>query len=71
MVMCSIYNSDTLEQLIDTVHKIHKKTTWNKNDLPVNLIIGIIGIYPRMELSTVPSVLFCFNNDERKICQHV
>ena len=30
MVMYSIYNSDTLEQLIDTVHKMHNKTTWNE-----------------------------------------
>ena len=30
MVMYSIYNSDTLEQLIDTNHKMHNKTTWNE-----------------------------------------
>ena len=30
MVMYSIYNSDTLEQLIDTMHKLHNKTTWNE-----------------------------------------
>ena len=30
MVMYSIYNSDTLEQLIDTVHKMHNQTTWNE-----------------------------------------
>ena len=29
MVMYSVYNSDTLEDLIDTVHKIHNRTTWN------------------------------------------
>ena len=26
--MYGIYNSDTLEQLIDIVHKMHNKTTW-------------------------------------------
>ena len=31
MVMCGNYNSETLENLIDTVHKIHNTTTWNKN----------------------------------------
>ena len=30
MVMYGIYSSDTLEQLIDTVHKMHYQTTWNK-----------------------------------------
>ena len=30
MVMYGIYNSDTLKKLINTVHKIHIKTTWNK-----------------------------------------
>ena len=28
--MNSIYNSDTLEQLIDTVPKTHNTTTWNE-----------------------------------------
>ena len=30
MVMYDIYNSDNLEKLINTVHKIHNKITWNK-----------------------------------------
>ena len=30
MVMYSVYNSDTLEDLIDTVHKLHNRTTWNE-----------------------------------------
>ena len=30
MAMYSIYNSDTLEQLTDTVHTVHNKTTWNE-----------------------------------------
>ena len=30
MVMYSIYNSDTLEKLINTVHKMHNKTTWDE-----------------------------------------
>ena len=28
--MYGIYNSDNLEQLIDTIHKVHNKTTWNE-----------------------------------------
>ena len=30
MVMYGSYNSDTLEKLINTVHKMHNKTTWNE-----------------------------------------
>ena len=30
MVMYGIYNSNTLEDLIDTVHKLHNKSTWNE-----------------------------------------
>ena len=30
MVMYGIYNSDTLEKLINTVYKIHNTTTWNE-----------------------------------------
>ena len=30
MVMYDVYNSDTLEDLINTVHKLHSKTTWNE-----------------------------------------
>ena len=30
MVMYGVYNSDTLEDLIDTVHILHNRTTWNE-----------------------------------------
>ena len=30
MVMYGVYNSDTLEDLIDTVHKLYNRTTWNE-----------------------------------------
>ena len=30
IVMCGIYNSDTLEALIDTVHGLHNQSTWNE-----------------------------------------
>ena len=28
--MYGVYNSDTLEDLIDIVHKLHNRTTWNE-----------------------------------------
>ena len=30
MIMYGIYNSDTLETLIDTVHRLHNRSTWNE-----------------------------------------
>ena len=29
-IMYGIYNADTLETLIDTVHRLHNKSTWNE-----------------------------------------
>ena len=54
MVLYGIYNSDTLEKLINTVHEMHNKTPGMKNYLLVSLIIGINGISPRIELTIVP-----------------
>ena len=34
MVMYDIYNSETLEKLINIVHKMHNKTTWNEKLFP-------------------------------------
>ena len=28
--MCGVYNSDTLTELINTVHRIHNTTTWKE-----------------------------------------
>ena len=30
MVLYGIYNSDTLENLLDTVHRLHNQSTWNE-----------------------------------------
>ena len=30
MVMYGIYNCDTLEDLINTVHRLHNQSTWNE-----------------------------------------
>ena len=59
MVMYDIYNSATWEQFIDTRHKMHNKQPGIINYLPVNFISGITGIYPRMELATMPFILSC------------
>ena len=38
MVLYGIYNSDTLEALIDTVHRLYNQSTWNER-----LFVGKIG----------------------------
>ena len=39
MVMCGIYNSDTLEDLIKTVHRLHNQSTWNERLLNLLLFL--------------------------------
>ena len=47
MVIYGIYNSETLEKLIKTVHKMHNTTTWNEKLFAGNLtqLSSIFGIY--------------------------
>ena len=53
--MYGIYNSETLEKLIESVHKMHNTTTRNeKKYLLVNSMLGIIGIYLKMEIAIMP-----------------
>ena len=49
MIMYGIHNTQTEENLVNTLEKMHNNTTWNKNYLWVNLLIGLIGIYQRRE----------------------
>ena len=46
MVLYGIYNSDTLENLIDTVHRLHNQSTWNEK-----LFVGEIVRWYRWYLS--------------------
>ena len=50
MVMYGICNSDTLEKLINAVHKMHNKTPWNEKLFVGKLKNGINGIYLETEL---------------------
>ena len=38
MVMYGIYNSDTLEQLIEVVHKMHNHTSFNEKLFAVKIL---------------------------------
>ena len=37
LVMHGIYSSDTLETLIDSMHRLHNQTTWNEKLLAGNI----------------------------------
>ena len=72
MVMYDVYNSETLEDLIDTVHKLHNRTTWNEK-----LFSGQINIWYNYYSSStvvqhyaVNSLLFLTTVRE-KICKDV
>ena len=46
MVLYGIYNSDTLKNLIDTVHRLHNQSTWNER-----LFVGELNRWYRWDLS--------------------
>ena len=37
MIMYGIYNSETLEQLIETLHRMHNTTSWHEKTFAVKL----------------------------------
>ena len=37
MIMYGVYNSDTLSELIDNVHRMHNTSTWREKTFPGNL----------------------------------
>ena len=57
MVMYGVYNSDTLEDLIDTVHKLHNRTTWNEK-----LFSGQINNWYKYYLSSVGIQHYAINS---------
>ena len=61
MVMYGIYNSDTLEALIDTVHRLHNKSTWNEK-----LFAGQIKDWCHWYLSVMGVNCYAINS-----CQNV
>ena len=57
MVMYAIYNSDTLEKLINTVHRIHNKTTGNEK-----LFVGKFNKWHQWCLSKDRAVHYAINS---------
>ena len=72
MVMYGVYNSDTLEDLIDTVHKLHNRTTWNEK-LLLGQITNWYNYYSSssgMQHYAINSLLF-LTTVQREICKNV
>ena len=69
MVMYGIYNFDTLEDLIDTVHRLHNQTSWNER-----LFVGQIKDWDHWYLSSRGVNCYgnifiaIFDHSKRKIC---
>ena len=69
MIMYGVYNSDTLKDLIDTVHRMQNFTTWNKKTYAgklhdwMELYLQDEGIHNY----AINSILF-FDHSIRKIC---
>ena len=67
MVLYNIYNSDTLEKLIDTVQEMHNKITWNEK-----LLVGKLNNWfkwyltkERVQHYTINSLLYITTMKEK------
>ena len=45
MIMYGIYNAQTVDNLVNTLKRMHNKTTWNEKLFVGALLIGLTGIY--------------------------
>ena len=71
MVMYGVYNSDTLEELIDTVHKLHNRTTWNEKLFSGQIKTGPITTHPLQVYNTMQLIHYCFSQQLGKISEDV
>ena len=71
MVMYSIYNSDTLVNLINTVHKMHNQTTRNENLFSGKLHQWYNWYSTRDGINQYAINSIIFENVKREICPNV
>ena len=72
MILYGVYNSDTLTDLIDTVHRMQNFTTWNEWTF-VGKLLDWMEIYSQnkgMCNYAINSVFF-FDYSKRTICKNV
>ena len=53
MIIYGVYNAET-EKLVQTINRLHNKTTWNENYLQLYLQDGLICIYQNKDHYTMP-----------------
>ena len=72
MIMYGVYNSDTLTDLIDTVHRMQNFTTWNEKTFAGKLH-DWMEIYSQDEGMCNYAIKFCTISyyGTRKICENV
>ena len=72
MVMYGIYNSDTLETLIDTVHRLHNQTTWYGKLFAGKIDDWYLLLLVRKRSRSLCNKLIAIPyHCKRKICQNV
>ena len=54
MIVYGVYNSDTLTDLIDTVHRMQNFTTWNERLLLENYMTGWRYMLKTKACATMP-----------------
>ena len=71
MIMYSVYNSDTLADLIDTVHRIHNTSTWKERTFAgrLNQWFDMCLHQEGIHHYAINSVLYL--TSEREICENV
>ena len=60
MIMYGAYNSDTLTDLLDTVHRMHNISTWKEKTFSGNFnrLIGVYQQQDGVQSCAINSVLF-------------
>ena len=67
MVMHGISNSDTLEQLIITMHKMHNKISWNEKLFAGKLNFCYHWCLSEDEVDHYAIIFFCFYQQEKNM----
>ena len=72
MIMYGVYNSDTLTDLIGTVHRMQNFTTWNEKTFAGKLHDWMGDIFSRQRRAQLGHK-FCtiFDYSKTKICENV
>ena len=71
MIICGIYNSHSLETLIDTVHRLHNQTTWNEQLFAGKIDNGMVGTCQKKEQVIMPLIHAVPYHGKGEVCQNI